>query len=562
MKGYSIYGTKMPSLYSYLKEEDSQSEYENYSILKNSIRQINEISEIASALGSVYIIDIVTFKPRRLSFFETITTIETEVRIRNEEDLVAVVNEVYKHHVVPLLRTKDSSSNITLEQVFLEEVSQSVLNKVDITFEEFKLLEVNSNNADDLLNKAYLDDSTNIYYNEIRKVYNKIKTRIEEGLYIPGEHSFLDNHDSITKKIIFDKFYNKIMKEKVRELVIPLVQDLINKKTIYYPKQFLEEDNINLQRLTIHQGQHRHTFMMVGAPASGKGTSFGMVTIDARRIGIDVKDMVKCNTDSYRSLVSNEKELGPQTTYHAAFNYDEAYLITKMVYKRIREKIQSSNGCPHVLIDSVYPTQEKINLGITGDKSKLHIYCVSVPVEVSLARASSRAVETGRYMDTSLLLKSHRDVSVNFHKIMANHKSKNIDYVLIDNNVPKGSFPTLTEEGDLSSKIIRVHDIAKLLNFLAKSSVNIEANARGSLYLQNQTNSPIEHFNALAKLGFQIDFTQEHVHKKLKVFNPERPLKSQLRIALEKQMNFVTSYNSIGKYKAKYKSKAKTPKYS
>jgi hypothetical protein len=85
MKNSLVSQTRMPSLSSYLKIEDSQEEYENYSILKHATRQINEISEITSALGNTYVIDAITFKPRRFAFFETIVTIETEVKIRSTE---------------------------------------------------------------------------------------------------------------------------------------------------------------------------------------------------------------------------------------------------------------------------------------------------------------------------------------------------------------------------------------------------------------------------------------------------------------------------------------------
>lgn len=538
---------QMPSVESYIKGEILIESEEQYSIIKNAIRAENEIVEIASATGEGYIADIVTFPPRRLSFFETIVSIQTAVKLRSDRDLSIISLHAYNEYIVPLLKSRNSTSKEKMEDIILQEVNQEISSKIDSAFDVFKIQEVNPQATPNQLSDDHL-----IFVNEINDVYNKIKSRIDNGLYIPGEFSFNDNHESITKKIVFDKFYNKIMTKKIELLINPLIIDLLDRKIICYP-----DTSIPLQKLSKHKAAHRHTFLMTGAPASGKGTSYGMVMVDASILGIEPTDIIKINTDSFRELVSNQKELGSNKLNHASFNYNESYIITKKIYTRLREEIEYSGNSAHLLIDSVYPTQEKINLGLM-DEGRLHVYCISVHPEVSIERAFTRGEATGRYIDTANLLKSHRDISKNFHQFLINNKRSNTDYVLIDNNVLPGEIPDLVAEGNLQSQTIVVHHFTKLIDFINKENINISSTSRKDLYLNTQSKTLIEHLNELGRAGFQVEFKEEYVRKKLNIFNPQKSIKTDLRKLLEKKSKLCNNYTNKSNIPRRKKTKPLT----
>ncbi len=520
----------IPSLESYVKGDSPIGAEEQYSILKNARRDESEIAEIASALGDGYIADLVTFPPRRLGFFETIVTIETEVKLRNESDLALIVNKIYKEHIVPLLKGVDPETGKKLEDKILEEAEQEIISKIDLAFADFKASEIDGGAIDG----SRLGGEQQILLNEIREVYTKIKTRIDRGEYTPGECSFTDDLDSITKKIVFDRLYNKMMSKKITELVKPRILGLLEEKTILYPETEIGRAQKPLEKLSCHQGEDRHTFMMSGAPASGKGTAFGMVMIDADNLGIKATDLVKSNTDTYRHLVSNAKELGDNTIHHASFNFDESYLITRRVYNRLKEKMQNPEGAPHILIDTVHPTQEKINLGIT-DGGKLHLYCVSVHAEVSIKRAFSRGKKTGRYIDRSLLLKSHRDISRNLHRILIDNKDKSIDYILVDNNVSPGEIPILVAEGNLSEKTITIHDWEKFKQFIDKENINLDATTKENLYLAPREDSPGHRIDELRQAGFAIECKDGPRDNQLNAPHLKKRTKPGLRAELERR---------------------------
>lgn len=501
--------SSIPSLDSYITQKVNIGANEQFSILKYTLRQPNEITEIASALGAEHVVHLLTLTPRRLAYYETISCIETEVRQYNSSDLSAIVQDVYKNHTIPLLKSTNPTSGKSLEKVILERTHNKIQTNLDQALTIFHKFDLANKDIADI---ESLNETQRCYLREIKQTYNKVRIRIDNGLYTPGEHSFEDNHLSIVQKIVYDKFYNQEMKREIEQIMQPHISNIIDSKQVHYPKQTTNEATIPLKRLSLQTGSERHTFMIIGAPASGKGTAFGMSIVDADALGIEASNIVKVNTDSYRSLVSSPKELGPNTINHASFNHEESYLISKNIYRRLNKEVISNNGAPHILIDTVYPTQEKINLA-TLDGGKLHLNCVTVPVETSIKWAAERGRRTGRFIDTTLLCRSHRDISKDLHNILIANKDSNIAYTLVDNNVPRGSVPVLIEEGNFKTRNIKIWNHKRSKEFLEKQNLDQDLTTNPVLSSGNRTLLYSDHITKLKKAGLNIEYDENMVEK-------------------------------------------------
>lgn len=501
--------SNIPSLDSYITQKVNIGSNEQFSILKYTIRQSNEISEIASALGAEHVVHLLTLTPRRLAYYETIACIETEIRQYNSSDLSAIVQDVYKNHIIPLLKSTNLTSGKSLEKIIFERTHNNIQTNLEQALAIFHKFDLANNDIADI---ESLNETQRYYLREIKETYNKVKIRIDKGLYTPGAHSFIDNHLSIVQKIVYDKFYNQEIKKEIEQIIQPHISNIIDSKQVHYPKRTTNGATIPLKRLSLQTGSNRHTFMIIGAPASGKGTAFGMSIVDADALGIGSSNIVKINTDSYRSLVSNPKELGPNTINHASFNHEESYLISKNIYRRLNKKVLSNEGAPHILIDTVYPTQEKINLA-TLDGGKLHLNCVTVPVETSIKWAAERGRRTGRFIDTTLLLRAHKDISTDLHNILIANRDSNIEYTIVDNNVPRGRHPVLIEEGNFKTRNIKIWDYKRSKKFLKKKNLEHYLTTPPALFSGNSTLSYSGHMTKLKQAGFNIEYDKNIAKK-------------------------------------------------
>jgi hypothetical protein len=483
---------KMPLLSEYLQNHESNTSDLRYSILKNAIREEHEIAEIASVVNPKHLSNIITFKPRRMAFHETIISIQTEVKLNDESELIQATNQVYNKHIKDLFKKKDSKSGKSFEDKLYDKVIKEVSDKFDKVFDVFK------NNRNEDVDLSYLK--------AIEEVHSEIGQNLSNNYRDESQISF---QDEITKKIVCDKFYNQLMAREVKNIVHTKIMDLLDKEELTFNNS--ENHNIILEKMSVHPSQDRQTFMMMGAPASGKSTLMAMTLVDARdKYGISYNDMVKINTDSYRHLVSNYDELGENKINYGTLNYDEAYHITKRIYARIKNKI-SNNEAPHLVIDSSFPTKEKFDLGTSND-GKLHIYGIDINPELGIERSYMRGHDTGRFIMTEQLLQSHQGISQYFHESLTLLKDRNFDYALFDNNT---KFPIEFERGrtidnnGIKELKIDVIDKIKSMVFRGKKNINTKASSVDELYKPESRKILDDHFVILEKAGAKLSFKND-----------------------------------------------------
>jgi len=254
-----------------------------FSVLKNARRSSNEIAELVQASGIENVASLVTLKPRRIALCETVAKIETEVRRTEETELAPMVQGIYRKHVVPAIKDK-------VEKEMEQSADKEAGRRAQDALQRLKDQKLDVQNLDDIA---------------VKKIHDTVSKRVESGKYKPGEFHNGETIDTVVQKLVHDQIYNKVIDAKVLEVIEKHIDVGIDDKTTSYPRHDTKGKEIGhapLERLSTHDGEQRHTFMLAGAPASGKGTCVGMFEVEARRNGIGWDDVVKINTDVHRTL--------------------------------------------------------------------------------------------------------------------------------------------------------------------------------------------------------------------------------------------------------------------
>ncbi|KTD13668.1 coiled-coil protein [Legionella gratiana] len=436
---------------------------------------------------------LITYPIERLVYFDTIATLETEVQCGEELDLYKYIDYIY-----------DKVSKINFK-----EFEQAIKETAKIT--ALKAF-------DTIHTKEELDPSLAKY----KEVYDRIKAAFENEQYQVSTKFLMKHHINpeeafplLVKMTMEDMVYNEEMKKCIQMNITPKIKEIIDQVVATETPFPIHDSKGNvigeapLQKLSVHQGEERVTFMLAGAPASGKGTILARVLHEAKTTrGIDERDMVKINTDTHRILVCQgyQEQLGTDKELHVSLNNDEASYITLMGYEKMRQKI-SQNCAPHMLIDGVAPANDRIQLG-TQNNGKLEISIVTVDPESSVKRAQHRGESTGRYVQTSYLINSHRNVTVATYDMLSNQElvgTKDIQVSIYDTNVPQGTTPVYVAWIDMKDKKAEIYDSEKLAEFRGKRHIEPILNRDQFFSHQRKRNLSISSNEILFKSGYDVN---------------------------------------------------------
>lgn len=254
-------------------EEGSLESRTTFTILRNAIKSETEIAELVAATGAdnSSAAKMVALPFERLVFLETVAALETEVQMK-EDDLKPLVLDLYRHHIKPR-----ESGNPTLK-----EKEKTIRDAAK--WESLRIMvEVKEALSDASKRQAVLSNGG--LEAEGLKIFDKIKERLLSGDYKPyqiideaGKKIFepddaitSDNVDAIalalTKEIVNDKCYMKQGQDAAKRYVDDKLRKVIESGDVKYPGT-----DKSLQRLSTPTRDDRHTFMLSGAPACGKGT--------------------------------------------------------------------------------------------------------------------------------------------------------------------------------------------------------------------------------------------------------------------------------------------------
>lgn len=238
-----------------------------------------------------------------------------------------------------------------------------------------------------------------------------------------------------------------------------------------------------------------------GGQGAGKGSSIASMLKNAQTSGIDPRDFVYLNNDSYKPLL---KTSGMNPKVFSQLTHVEA--------KCIRDKAHAyaTQNKMHVLLDQVSPSVSAIQYAKKHNGVIKGVF-VSTQVEEAIQRSFTRGQETGRYEDTQSILSCHQQ-TVNKAKdfiIKSLNEKAHLDF--FDNSsTDRALFMTV----DGMHKNILIHNKELLKDFIKKQCININAKKYEEIYdIQKISDKQLDKLtadwiDALHKAGYQIQDKQ------------------------------------------------------
>lgn len=447
-----------------------------HTILQNSFYSQEYVGEICELTGNYNLMSNVIISPDRLALFHTTAFIETEIQRdpeaaeeekREEDDLHAMTLDVFYPEVEKYLNSDAGKEEIEACEQEIYGFLRTLINNY-----------TNGGYTESI--RAQITDELTI---ECLKLYDESIARAEHvGKYQKGAM-----YSDVIPKALHTKIYNKMMNEKIGQIVDRIGDQVITKKG--YP------------RMTLNAGEDRHTFMIAGAPACGKGSAVGKAAVQAKENGIEWRNVCKINTDDHRSIVSDGLPLGEDARNHAQLNNLEAMMISGIAADRYNKKMQDGEA-PHLLLDTVNPAMRKFDLGLEN-KGQMHLFVVSTTVEESISRMVSRGKTSGRYVGSEYLIGAHKLVSKELIDNLAKltKSGKEVDFVVLDTSVPRGEEPFVVmygKTGPGAELIIVNEDLADY--FYGKKNINQQQRNFEALYTEKHYIKPEERSSIREKI--------------------------------------------------------------
>jgi len=242
-----------------------------------------------------------------------------------------------------------------------------------------------------------------------------------------------------------------------------------------------------------------------GGQASGKGSSIGNLMNHAQNAGLEPRNLVYLNNDSYKSLLKTDK--GDPRLF-SQFTHDEARIIRDKAFKMAKDNHM------HLLMDQVSQSKSATNYALRKN-GIVKGAIVSTKVETAIQRGYQRALDTGRFEDTTGLLECHQDVPEKALTYLKNYRGKRVKVDFVDNNVGVGEAPILFMSVNCENSMVVIHDEDLLRAFVKKQLINIKAKSPSEIYPSNlilteQLDDAVENYlDELHINGYQIEQTQK-----------------------------------------------------
>jgi hypothetical protein len=257
------------------------------------------------------------------------------------------------------------------------------------------------------------------------------------------------------------------------------------------------EENKRLTPLSIPEPTDRLTLMVAGGQASGKGSSVARIKLSAKQAGVEWDNIVKINTDSYKSLLLEPGTVRPEL--YSQLAQEEASIIHQKIQGRLSQMAEEGKA-PHVFVDQVFAGKDKIDFGLLNG-GKVRGIIVSTEVSDAIERSYSRGVEDGergRYENTQGILRCHKLMTAQLPGVLAQYNNRDVSFLLVDNNVPKGQQAQDVMSIDLLTGEIKIFSSEMLERFIKKEKININAKSQDTLYINDgKDHSPREYLQPL-----------------------------------------------------------------
>lgn len=434
----------------------------------------NYDADIARVMGiNTQEIDITSYRtldiqesflsPSRIALHEIFVAASTSLRLNDEDQLIEAVKTI---HGALLLHIDTAEKDLdTKLKYFLNhhpeviEHRKNCHRKAMISAIPFSQALIKTYFNVDLLEKI---ENWKLWWNtaKIKELYAQL------------------NASNLKMKEITDTYYN-ISCTHMRSIV----HDGLNRLVSLVPElNFITE---------IPAPEDKETFSVHAGIGSGKSSTLPRVKRVAQNKGIDWQDIIKINTDLSKPLLINKSDPASNSTLSTQLTKAEASIINKKTHRRVEEMVEEKRS-PHVLLDQVYLSEERIDVALkNGGQARVTV--VSTDVCDAVQRSYQRGVETGRMEHTKEILMSHKNMVNELIRDLSKFRNKPIIVEIVDNNVPKGESPILIARIDLQRQNAFVFDEEKLNSFIKKTIINTKATSELDIY-SNQSVITIENY--------------------------------------------------------------------
>ena len=283
-------------------------------------------------------------------------------------------------------------------------------------------------------------------------------------------------------------FKSNFNKERINNIKVAyqIVSDTVSTISEKIIDNFLKKTN---KKILVPEPKNRVTGMLAGGQASGKGSSAILLEKEMIKKGVNLINVVRINTDSYKPLV-----LKPGTVdkfKYSQLAQPEASLIHRKVFERLY-KLAEEGRAPHVLVDQVFVGEDKIKFAqLNGGTAMITV--VSTDVISAVERSFARGMqcgrpELGRFEHTEGILSCHKRFAQQLPETLSKFVDSDTKVNIIDNNVPLGEDPNIAAIiclGEDSGKAISILNKDGMKSLVRKTYINESARNAEEVYPEN-----------------------------------------------------------------------------
>lgn len=287
-----------------------------------------------------------------------------------------------------------------------------------------------------------------------------------------------------------------------RQAIAMKVADMVYKRRVESELKSFDLSSCDavkaLKPLPPQTGEARSITMINGGIASGKGTAEGEIMREAAARGVDWRDVLVVNTDSFKRMLLDPATLSEEDKPHfSGLTHDEASLIRSSIMEEYTKRLQE-NRAPHLHVDQVWTEERLVTLAAGSNPRGIDITMVQVPAERSFQMAFGRGVATGRFESTVGILNTHRGVPRQLLDTLSKLKpGSNVRIRLVDNvakdRVEEAAYIDISKgEGSISKR-------AAVLEFFKKRAIDPSATTFDAMY-EDESSMPEAHMGSIDQL--------------------------------------------------------------
>ncbi|OGT57436.1 MAG: hypothetical protein A3F43_00200 [Gammaproteobacteria bacterium RIFCSPHIGHO2_12_FULL_42_10] len=290
----------------------------------------------------------------------------------------------------------------------------------------------------------------------------------------------------------------------VDEIITMVYGDYLTKKNMAVHFHETVQTQLNkmlrggeIKKLETFAPRERITYMISGAPATGKGVLTGYLM----QMGVKLDKLCRILPDEWHAILqqnSDPNDLGPDKRYHGKLLHTETVAVRKLIMANLTQNITQGLPIPNCIMEMIIATPERINFAtMNGGRLRCFVAAHDNPLS-AMQGCITRFNNTGRFVQVKDIVLSLQDLSREMPNTMQHIISQPTDARIeiydmthihashtTAHDTPKSPICT----GDSLNGKMLIFNIEDFLHFCKK------------IYLDRETKNPHELYVKHAKLN-------------------------------------------------------------